>query len=147
MTAVLERNAALEIEQACIRLMMDYAAHADAGRYDAWAELFAEDAEMELFGNISRGRAAIKAGVSGGGATGRQTMHCTSNCRVDIKSDTEATGEAYVVVFAGQKSGDGPAKASPLTPVIVGIYTDRYRKTAEGWRIARRAFTPTIMAG
>jgi len=133
--SVMEKPAQ-DVLAACERLCLDYAHLADAGRMDDWAELFAEDAELVLFGQTHAGRAAIKAAVASGG--GGDTLHLTSNIRVDPLSDSEAEGSAYVVAYA---------KAAALTPVAVGVYRDRYRRTASGWRFAYRAFEPFAVAG
>jgi len=133
------------IHDACERLSLDYSYHADHGESDAWAALFAEDAEMELFGQTHVGRAAIQAGVQNGAAPQR-TVHAISNVRIDVISATEAAGHVYISVYVAPK-GESVSTLPLLTPFAVGEYQDRYRKTAEGWRFARRAFVPLIMAG
>ena len=56
----------LAIEHACARLVVDYSYYADTQQLDAWSQLFAEDAEMTLFGQTHKGRAAILASLNGG---------------------------------------------------------------------------------
>jgi hypothetical protein len=133
-------EARLEILAACERLCLDYAHLADAGRMDEWADLFAEDAEMVLFGQRHVGRAAIKAAVAGGGGGG--SLHVTSNIRIDVTGDGEAAGTAYVAAYVKPPGG-----AASLAPAAVGVYRDRYRRTPQGWRFAFRAFEPFAVAG
>lgn len=147
MSTTLDLSPALrrEIAEACERLVLDYAHFADNGRMDDWAKLFAEDAELHLFGQVHKGRAAIGAAVGGGGASsdGPGSMHVTSNFRIDVASETEASATAYVAAYVKAPG----AAAGSVTPAAVGIYRDRYRRTAEGWRFAQRAFEPFAMAG
>lgn len=131
----------LEIVGACERLCHDYAYFVDAGRIDEWLGVFAEDAVMVLFGNTSNGKAAIKAGMAAAGGGGGGSMHCTSNIRIVPTSETEAEGSAYVVVYVK------PAAGGPLAPVATGFYRDRFKRTSDGWKFARREFEPFAMAG
>jgi 3-phenylpropionate/cinnamic acid dioxygenase small subunit len=137
--AALSPSQRTEIERACERLCLDYAHYADTGQSDDWANLFAEDGQMRLFGKEHVGRAAIRASSSGGGPN--TTVHSLSNIRIEAISADEARGTNYVTVYSQDKAA--PSSAS-LVPVLVGIYRDDYRRTAEGWRIARRAFQPLI---
>jgi hypothetical protein len=132
-----------EIAEACERLALDYAHFADTGRWVEWAGLFAEDGELHLFGQVQKGREAIRSAVATGGETA--TLHCVSNIRIDVVGEREAAGTAYVAAFV--KATSDAATASVVAPVAVGVYRDRYRLTADGWRIAQRAFEPFLMRG
>jgi hypothetical protein len=141
-TATLELSPTVrrDIADACERLALDYAHFADTGRADEWARLFAEDAELHLFGDVHRGRAAIRE-VAGG--SGNASLHCVSNIRIDVLGDDDAEGTAYVAAYT--KAAQSPGTASAVAPVAVGVYRDRYRRTSEGWRFATRAFEPFLM--
>jgi hypothetical protein len=134
---------AQKIEHACRRLSLDYSHYADARQMDAWAALFAEDAEMELMGQHHKGRAAIRASVNGN-PPDTASVHMLHNIRIDVVSDSEATGTVGVSLFVAPRK-DGVGQAKDIAPVIIGNYQDVYRKTAEGWRFARRAFAPVIV--
>lgn len=142
MTTTLDLSPAVrrDIVEACERLSLDYSHYADTGRMEAWAGLFAEDGEMHLFGQVQKGRAAIPAAVAGGGDTA--SLHCVSNIRIDVLSEDEATGTAYVAAYVKAKDA---SSAAVVGPAAVGVYRDRYRRTAEGWRFAQRAFEPFLM--
>lgn len=131
----------IEIADACERLCLDYAHFADAGRMDEWAQLFAEDAELHLFGQVHKGPAAIRESVGAGSAAASTTVHCTTNIRVEVESEDRASGTAYIIVYVAAK---GAAPAGSVPPLMVGRYVDSYRRTAGGWRFARRAFEPLI---
>src|SRR5215472_14029122 len=129
----------IAIEHACSRLALDYSHYADSNQLEAWANLFAEDAEMTLFGQTHKGRAAILGSLNGGNRGQVATFHSNSNIRIDVVSPTEARGTVGVTLFAAPKK-DGVAQVKEITPAVVGHYIDEYRKTAEGWRIAKRGF-------
>jgi hypothetical protein len=132
----------LRIEHACMRLVLDYSHFADRREMGAWAELFADDAELVVLGATQRGRASILKSVGDGNAD-LATFHGVSNVRIDVVSPTEARGEVGATVFVVPVK-DGVAQAKDLSPAIIGKYLDIYRRTAEGWRYARREFVATM---
>jgi hypothetical protein len=139
--SVLQR---LEILEACERLALDYSHFADTGRMDEWSQLFAEDGEMRLFGQSHRGPAAIRAAVGAGRGEAALSVHAITNQRIDILNEDEAEGTVYIIVYAGERKDGRPAVAAQIAPMMVGTYHDAYRRTAAGWKFARRAFEPLI---
>jgi ketosteroid isomerase-like protein len=129
-----------DIAAACERVTLDYAKCADGAEFDALAALFAEDGVMELFGATHTGRAAIRESFAAGGGGNIITVHSNTNFRVDVINDSEAKSTAYVTVFVGDKT----APSTMIEPFLVGIYNDSFRKTADGWKFAKRSFTPLI---
>ena len=142
MTVTLDLSPAVrrEIAAACERLSLDYSHFVDTGRMEDWAGLFAEDGELHLFGQVQKGREAIRNAVGGGGDT--TTLHCVSNIRIDVVNEDEAAGTAYISAFVKTAGAAAPAS---MVPAAVGIYRDWYRRTAEGWRFAQRAFEPFLL--
>ena len=134
----------LEIREACERLALDYSFFADGGRMDEWSELFADDGELRLFGQTHTGPAAIRAAVGAGRGPAALSVHAITNHRVDILSESEAEGTVYIILFAGERKDGGPVAAAQITPGMVGTYQDAYKRTATGWKFARRAFKPLI---
>ena len=134
----------LAVEHACTRLALDYSHYADSAQFDAWAALFTEDAEMVLMGQRHKGRAAIRASVGKGDPNAVASFHSLSNIRIDVVNAELARGTVGVTLFMAPKvNGVGSAKV--MAPAAIGNYHDTYKKTAEGWRIARREFAATIM--
>jgi hypothetical protein len=131
----------IEVRSACEQVALDYAYYADNGRREDLASLFAEDGEFHLFGNIHVGPAAVLESLNANPVGSVASIHSLSNHRVEAISHTEARGTAYVTVFVFDKTADPPAV---ISPVVVGIYHDVYRRTEAGWRFARRAFEPLI---
>ena len=74
-------------QHACTRLAIDYSHFADARQMDAWAELFAEDAELVVMGAVQRGRASCAQ-------TARCACACTGPCtvRATLRRDCSAQG-------------------------------------------------------
>lgn len=133
-----------EIEHACTGLCLDYSYFADSAQLDAWAALFAEDAEMTLMGQTHKGRSAIRGSVNSDNQDKVATFHSLSNIRMGVMSATEAHGTVGIVLYAAPKV-NGVGSAASLAPAAIGTYHDVYRKTAEGWRFARREFVPSMM--
>ncbi len=122
----------LEDLMAIHQLFVDYGEHLDAGDFDAYAELFAEDGEV-LLGPMGRakGRAEIKElMVAQLAANVGSTFHVISSPRVTIDGDTANSTVMWSVAVVAD---DGLARIS-----MVGHHLDRLTRTADGWKIQRR---------
>jgi uncharacterized protein (TIGR02246 family) len=122
----------LEDLQAINQLFIDYGEHLDAGDFDAYADLFAEDGEV-LLGPMGRaaGRAEIRAlmtkALSAGMGT---TYHIVSSPRISLDGDTATATVMWSVATAAD---DGLARIS-----MVGHHLDDLVRTDDGWRFRRR---------
>lgn len=125
----------LTIERDCHRLCMDYARRADE-RADSFADLFTEDARLELSGMSMNGRAEIAAFMSRP-RPAAVSRHMILNVVIDIDSETAARGLADLVYY-GAVTDDSVARLAEISPAAIGTYQDEYRLTAQGWRIASR---------
>lgn len=116
---------------------------ADIGTVDEYVGLFTDDGVWEMPANPANGvpasnrtgRAEIAAGVHDRRAAGVQgpgsaTRHVVSTIRVMLESPDEAEAVVYFQYFADTTTA--PRLLS------VGHYEDKFRRTAEGWRLARR---------
>jgi hypothetical protein len=134
----------LEIREACERLALDYSFFADNGRMEEFSQLFAEDGELRVFGQVFTGPAAIFAALGAGRGGSAFSVHAITNQRIDILSAEAAEASVYILAFGGERQdGKAPAVAR-IAPSVVGTYHDAYKKTATGWKFARRAFEPLI---
>lgn len=122
-----------------------YAYTFDSGDFDGFAAVFTEDGVFEayLIGHeeeaISRyeGTAELRRAAERDiGPAGTPFVHHTSGILFDALDSVETRTRAMVVVT--KQLPDGPAIDNH------GVYYDRWRKTAEGWRIANRRY---ILAG
>ena len=118
---------------ATLALMADRASDDELPDY---AALFTEDAHWEMPGSPIDGREAILAGARSRRAAGTQgpgtgTRHVVTNHRVAVDGDT-ADGEAYFFLVAS---------ADPAPIRVAGHYRDEYRRTPDGWKMARRVIS------
>ena len=131
------------IEHACAKLIADYAYFADHGPREAFAGVFAEDGVLSLPTGEARGRSAIAANPL---PPDLVSQHSMSNVRVNVLSDTAAEGSSYLTLYMARRPDPSrPAETKIAAPTNVGIYTDRYVRTAQGWRIASRRYQPSIV--
>jgi hypothetical protein len=68
--------------------------------------------------------------------------HVTTNLWVEPIDENTAQGGAYYSVLGAAPAPDGQVATHSGT--LLGRYTDRYRRTPEGWRFERRE-TQNIM--
>ncbi len=134
-----------EIEQACIALSHRFARYVDERRFEDFAALFAEDGVFDRRGEALAGRPAILASMAGRPANLLVRHHVTT-VSVDVIDDEAATGLCYFAFYqCTDWDGATAEKLALAGPAIVGEYRDRYRRTAEGWRIAHRQALMTFM--
>lgn len=128
------------IEHHCRRLVLEVARRNDGPEPAAAAELFTPDALLyhPLAPDVPlRGRAAIAAALARRPA-GVLTHHVVSNVVVDVDGDKCARALSYYTVYL---QPGGVQRYQPFSfdgTVYVGTYDDRFRLTADGWRIVER---------
>jgi 3-phenylpropionate/cinnamic acid dioxygenase small subunit len=111
-----------------------YAHAADRGRFDDVATLFAADAVLEMpDGRRLVGPASVKAFLVETSATmrvaatpGSFIRHHVSSHQITVETADRAIGHAYFFVVTDRG------------PDHWGRYSDRYVRTADGWRFAER---------
>jgi 3-phenylpropionate/cinnamic acid dioxygenase small subunit len=115
------------------RTLARYGQLADDRRIAAVAELFTEDAVLEVRGRAWRGRAEIVARGGDGPDPGLRTKHVTVNAVVDV-ADDGATASVATDFLYFVAPPDGPWALRST-----GRYRDRHVLEADGcWRIAER---------
>jgi uncharacterized protein (TIGR02246 family) len=131
------RLQALEDREAIRDLLAEYRRALDEKDFEAYADLFGEDGEFvtAATGTV-RGRAEILAMLAQLQSTGALTVaagddrHLVANVEIALHGDHATAHSTWVYLT---REGDGPAVA------LVGHYDDELRRTAAGWRFARRA--------
>jgi hypothetical protein len=116
------------IEADCARLIHRYVNLADAGRWAEVAALYTADARFarpSRPGEWVSGRDAILASFTA--RPPRPQRHVVANVVVDV--DGADSARAFSVILLFTAAG---------TPPLVGSYTDRLVRTADGWRFAER---------
>ena len=123
-----------EDEQACAALSARYSYYCDRER-DRVADLFTEDAVLELVGRTMRGRDEIRKGMAP--RPGVITLHFCTNTVIDLIDPTNAKGSTHLLSLGHE----GEVKEFPLpmpVPRTGGIYIDRFRKVDGRWLFSER---------
>jgi len=67
------------------------------------------------------------------------TQHFVTNICVSVESPTAASGSCRILLYMGDASEPETAEGRQAAPKqLIGMYVDRYIRTAAGWRIAER---------
>ena len=125
------------IERACEQLSVAYARAVDFRDYDAFVELFADDACLEL-GRRVDGKDAIRRSMEARPADIR-TRHVLTNISVEAQDSRHARGTVYLTLY--RHVGLGSMRDAPVPstlPTAVGHYDDTYVLTDAGWRFKSR---------
>ena len=136
-----------EIRTACTDLVLDYAYYRDRYDADAVADLFTQDAVLEVFADTFVGRAAIHERLAA--VKNPPTIrHLMSTIRIFLLTPQNpselverARGVSYVTVYSAPP-GDLPANTAQF--LGMGEYHDEFVRTKAGWKIARRTFVPVF---
>jgi hypothetical protein len=125
------------IERACEQLSVAYARAVDFRDYDAFVELFADDAVLDL-GMRLEGKAAIRQSMKAR-ANDIRTLHVLSNIFIEVQDSKNARGVSYLTLYrhVGTESAHGVPVPSTL-PTAVGHYDDVFVMTPNGWRFKTR---------
>ena len=132
------------IEHDCAKLVYSYCQTIDVYDYDAFVQLWADDAVWETRAGVCKGHAEIRKYLDSRaqGVTGRH--HCT-NVVVDVVDANTARGRSYFMYFVGAPG----TKTDPVIgsgPAVVGEYVDQFRLTSKGWKFAHRGTVITMSA-
>jgi len=135
------------IEQACAALCVDYCEFVDAKRFEQLRCVFAEDAVFvspAAPNNEIRGADAIVAAL-GGIPASLITQHLAFNIRIHAESADTANGSCRILVYmADANEPESPEGRKAAPKQLIGLYRDRYARTASGWRIADRRGTTLL---
>ncbi len=127
----------LVAERACEALITAYTHLVDDfGERASVADIFTEDGVWESDEARLEGRDKMRA-FFGRPEPGRKTRHVSSNIAVRVTEPDTAEGLSYFTLY--RYVGEKPRVPDlDNQPTILGHYTDRFVRTAEGWRIAHR---------
>lgn len=120
----------------CRQHVIGYHLAIDRGRATTGIDAFTDDAEFEIRGERLRGRDAILEFLTRREAMpDRQTAHLISNEHLVERSADEITLGCLVLLHI--RGADGTYDLEKILDT-----THTLRRTAEGWRIARRTSRP-----
>lgn len=124
------------------RLAVELNHRVDAGVAESVPELFTENGRLATFGEPAVGHEALRAWGKAMD-TDRPLAgirHVLSNLRFVTDGPDRATGTVYITAYL-----PGAAEGLATLPFTMGVCTDRYLRTAEGWKIESREFEPHFL--
>lgn len=128
------------IQRECETLSIAYARYLDFREYDRFVDLFTEGAHLDA-GGVIDGRENIRLAMSKRSDKLR-SRHILTNIHIDVIDENTATGIAYLTLF--RHRGPESLEDAPVefeAPAAVGHYTDRFERTDQGFRFARRVLS------
>ena len=121
-------------ERDITRVIHEYARLVDLNRTDEQAQTFTEDGVADYYGSDVVGRRSIADLLRPAVNRWVASTHTISNIQIDVSGPDSATSVCYVYAWHRvDPSGEGDFE-------VRGQYHDHWRRTDEGWRIARRTF-------
>ena len=127
--------------QACYNLVVDCATIIDESRYDDLARIFTVDgvfARPTTPDQPISGRDTIIEAFKKRPAH-KIAQHLVLNIRVHLTGADTAEGTSSIMLYMTEADvPQEPGKGRKATGPLLGLYRDRYLRTADGWRIADR---------
>ncbi|MXO65235.1 nuclear transport factor 2 family protein [Altericroceibacterium endophyticum] len=127
------------IEADCQRLINLYVNLNDAQDWEAVANLYTADARFARPSKpdeFIEGRAAILESFTARPA--RAQRHVIANTVVDVVDADNAKAFSVIVLFMGEAAEPGELPVMNAKSPLVGTFTDKLVRSAEGWRFAER---------
>lgn len=114
-------------------VLAGYCQCCDDGRFEEWAQLFAEDAVVEVLGNRHVGRGAARAFIEAAQPPEARGKHLTLNSLIEVSDGEPATASAVSDFAWLAKRPEGFAVTQ------AGRYEDTFRCDRDGrWRFTSR---------
>jgi hypothetical protein len=126
----------LVIERDCEALSNSYAHYLDFVDADGLAGLFAEDGVWFPSGRRLEGPKAIHDYWAAQAGRLYVTRHVMSNTRIEIIDRDHAKGTAYLTMYRFDPAH--PETIKSLEPALLGMMSDEYVRTPQGWRFKQR---------
>jgi len=125
-----------------MRLASEVAWRVDSGNAATLPDLFIEDGLIATLGEPSVGHNAIRAWgqMMDTNSPIPGVRHVLTNFRFTTDGHDEAVGTMYVTAYLA-----GAPEGQATLPFAMGLGTDRYQRTATGWRVASRIFEPYFL--
>lgn len=138
----------LLIERECLKLMVDYNIYLDTPDIEKFLTLWTDDCVFRSVvpapGFEMNGHKGIRVLVDRLIIqSDRIRRHLLSNAKITVHGPDAAEGFCIGLAIQGLR-GDGSLPAQLVGISLVGEYRDQYRRTSDGWKIARRELTRVI---
>lgn len=116
-------------EEGIRRTLALYCQLCDDGRFDEWAQLYAEDAVFKVMGDVYQGPEAIKGFIAQAQPEGRRGKHVAVNPLIEVDGDAARAWTDYI--WVGPGTGQFPV-------TNVGRYHDRLVNRDGRWLFVER---------
>ena len=126
----------LTIERECEALSNSYAHYLDFVDADGLAGLFTKDGVWFPSGRRLEGPNAIHDYWAAQAGRPYVTRHVMSNTRIEVIDRDHAKGTAYLTMYRFDPAH--PESIKSLEPALLGLMTDEYVRTPQGWRFKQR---------
>jgi hypothetical protein len=120
----------------CQALAIAFVNGLDKRRYDETAALFTDDGVFDRWGQIIAGRNALRQWMDTR-PVDIVTRHVCTNFEARRVGEDSAQGSILFTFYRAQ-AGLDPGPLPLIGPEMIGEYVDQFRRTPDGWRIARR---------
>jgi uncharacterized protein (TIGR02246 family) len=132
----MDRDEERAIAWDCQRILTKFCLFNDGKRSDELANLFTPDGVWIRLGQSLTGRENIRKAMEARPATALH-LHVLSNVIVTVTDADQAEVTSCKSIYY-DAAGESLDKPIPLNgPKWVSVYTDKFMRTDEGWRIAR----------
>ena len=132
-----------DIESELQALVNSFSYFIDHSRYEELSQLFTEDGVFDRIGQQLVGPASVLHAMRKRHAF--LTRHCVTNLMFRRIDADEAEATMYVINMVGEPEAQGLPVKHAMQPALLE-FDDVYRRTAQGWRIARRTARLIIKA-
>lgn len=132
-----------DIERACARLISEYAFLNDQRRYEELAALFAPDARLfrpSAPDQAIVGREAILAAF-GKRPPDVMTFHVCTDVIVTVDDASSAHARSRILLLSTKRLGPEDNKPPIADTPVPGVFHDKFKLTALGWKFVERRGT------
>ena len=130
-----------QAEYECRLLVHRYVEAVDAQDYERLRGLLTADAVLMRPSDPERPVVGVEAIIAMMQARPRTPLgyHLVTNLIIEFDSPEQARGSCRLLLYLADAAGaDVPGRGRQVAAMRVGGYTDRFVRTAQGWRICER---------
>lgn len=127
------------------RLAIELSWRLDNGLGETIPELFTENGSIATLGEPVVGHEALRAWgamMDSPDSPIPGVRHVLTNLRFTADGPDGANGTVYITAYLA-----GAPDGLATVPFAVGVCTDRYRRTEQGWKVESRIFEPYFLRG
>ena len=133
----MDRDEERAIEWDCTKVLNQFYVYADAGAYEAAANLYTEDGFWTLGDTELHGREAICDSLRAG-MSPVFVKHFIQNIIVDVVDEDHADAVAYSAIYRHETADIANGAVPFVGPRHIGRRDYKMVRTSEGWKVARK---------